>query len=163
VAFLCTQVQSPDVDDYKKLMRVVKYLRGCPQLSLTLEADQAMVINWYVDASYAVHEDMKGHTGVVMTMGKGAAYSSSSKQKINTRSSTETELVGVNNVLGQVLWTQYFLEGQGYMVKENLLLQDNKSAMLLETNGLASSSKRTRHISIRYYFVQDKIASGEVS
>jgi hypothetical protein len=48
------------------------------------------------------------------------------------------------------------------MVKENLLLQDNKSAMLLETNGLASSSKKTRHISIRYYFVQDKIASGKV-
>jgi hypothetical protein len=86
-------------------MRVVKYLRGCPQLPLTLEADQAMVIKWYVDASYAVHEDMKGHTGAVMTMGKGAAYSSSSKQKINTRSLMETELVGVNDVLGQVLWT----------------------------------------------------------
>ena len=44
-----------------------------------------------------------------------------------------------------------------------IIYQDNKSAILLETNGRASSSKRTKHVNVRYYFVKDRIDSGEIS
>jgi len=47
------------------------------------------------------------------------------------------------------------MKAQGIEVKDNILYQDNKSAMLLENNGQASSSKRTKHINIRYYYVAD--------
>ena len=165
VAFLTSRVQAPDVDDYKKLARVLKYLRLTQDLVLTLEADlnSALIVKWWVDGSYAVHPDMRSHTGGAMTLGKGAVYGTSAKQKINTRSSTETEVVAVNDVIGQVLWTSYFLRAQGYDVEDSVIYQDNMSAMLLEKNGRASSSKKTRHIHIRYFFVQDKIQSGEVS
>lgn len=46
----------------------------------------------------------------------------SSKQKLNTRSSTEAELVGINDAIGIVLWK--FLEAQGYPVKHNIIYQD---------------------------------------
>ena len=151
IAFLCTRVKCPDEDDYKKLTRVMRYLRGTELLPLTLEADGSHVMLWWVDASFAVHPDMKGHTGGVLSMGKGAVYGTSTKQKLVTRSSTEAELVGANDVMPQILWTRYFLEAQGYHVDENILYQDNKSAMLLESNGHGSSSKRTRHINIRYF------------
>ena len=105
---------------------------------------------------------MKSHTGAVMTLGKGAIYGSSTRQRINTKSSTESELVAVNDVMPQILWTRYFLESQGYKVHDSVLYQDNQSAMLLERNGRGSSSKRTRHINIRYFFIKDRIASGEV-
>jgi len=72
------------------------------------------------------------------------------------------EVVGVNDVMAQVLWTRYFLEAQGYDLEDNIVFQDNESAMLLERNGRASSSKRTRHINIRYFFVQDRVAAGEM-
>jgi hypothetical protein len=117
---------------------------------------------WWVDASYAVHPDMKSHTGGVYTLGKGAIYGTSTRQKINTKSSTEAELVGVAEVLPQVLWTRYFLEAQGYTSENTIIYQDNKSSILLEKNRKASSSKRTRHINIRYYFVTDRINNGEV-
>ena len=80
-----------------------------------------------------------------------------------TESSTKAELVGVDDVLPQVLWTWNFLLAQGWEVNETVIYQDNKSAILLETNGAASSSKRTRHIDIRYYFVKDRIAAGELT
>jgi hypothetical protein len=86
-----------------------------------------------------------------MTLGKGAVYSTSTKQKINTKSSTEAELVGVNDAMPLVMWTQNFLEGQGYDVQDNVVYQDNQSAILLENNGRASSGRCTRHINIRFF------------
>jgi hypothetical protein len=161
-AFLCTRVKAPDVDDYKKLSRTMKYLRGTLHLPLILEADDMSIIKWSVDASFAVHPNMRSHTGGSMTLGKGTIYGTSTGQKINTKSSTEAELVGLNDVLPQVLWTRYFLEAQGYGVKESIVYQDNQSTILLAENGKASSGRRTRHINIRYFFIKDRIASGEV-
>ena len=162
VAFLTTQVKGPDQDDWKKLVRMISYLKGTSKLVLTLEADKINVLKWYIDASYSVHNDMKGHTGGAMTMGKGAIYNRSTKQKINTKSSTETEIVGVDDILPQVLWTNYFMRAQGWNTFETIVYQDNKSAILLENNGKASSSSRTKHINVRYFFVKDCVERKEL-
>jgi hypothetical protein len=105
---------------------------------------------------------MRGHTGCGLTMGIGYPIVSSTKQKLNTRSSTESELVGVDDMMPSILWTRYFLKSQGYRVNDNIIYQDNKSAMLLERNGKTSSSKRTKHINVRYFFITDRISKGEV-
>jgi hypothetical protein len=62
-----------------------------------------------------------------------------------------------------ILWTRYIFKAQGYAVLDNFLLQDNKSAILLERNGKASSSKRTKHIAIRYFFITDRVAKGDLT
>ena len=110
----------------------------------------------------AVHHDMKSHTGGMMLMRRGALYSASSKQKLNTKSSTKAELVGLDDLMPQILWMRYFLEAQGMKVSDNVIYQDNQSAMKLEKNGRASSGKQTRHINIRYFFVTDRIQSNEM-
>ncbi len=162
IAFLTTRVQSPDVDDCRKLGHLMDYLRSTIDLPLTLGADSSGVLKWYVDASFAVHSSMRGHTGGGLTMGKGFPIVSSTKQNLNTRSSTESELVGVDDMMPSILWTRYFLKAQGYHVNDNIIFQDNKSTMLLERNGKASSSRRTKHINVRYFFITDRIAKGEV-
>lgn len=163
VAFLTTRVKNPDVDDIKKLGRVMAYLRNTPDLVLALEAHDMTVIKWWVDGSYAVHPDMRSHTGGTMSLGKGSVYSTSIRQKLTTKSSTEAELVGVADVMPQILWTRYFLEAQGYNTKASMLYQDNMSAILLEKNGRASSGKRTRHLNIRYFFVTDRVKTKEIA
>jgi hypothetical protein len=162
VAFLCTRVKQPDDDDYKELTRVMKYLRGSPNLPLILEGSNIGVVNWWFDASFAVHTDMRSHTGAMMTFGKGAVYATSTRQRLNTKSSTEAELVGVSNVLPQIIWTRNFFIGQGYQVDESIIHQDNQSAILLESNGKQSSSRRTRHLNIQYFFVTDHVHRKEV-
>jgi hypothetical protein len=77
----------------------------------------------YADASYAVHNDMKSNTGGIMTMGKGVVYATSMRQKLNTRSSTEKELVGIHDVLPQVIWTRYFIMSQGYEGTESTVVR----------------------------------------
>ena len=62
-----------------------------------------------------------------------------------------------------ICWTRYFLKAQGYRILDNVLFQENKSSILLEKNGKSSSSKRTKHINNRYFFITDSVAQGNVS
>ena len=78
---------------------------------------------------------MRIHTGGFMTMGTIGVHVQSSKQKLNTKSSAEAELVGVDDVLTQVILTRYFLKEQGHMIQDNFIYQDNQSAIRLDNNG----------------------------
>jgi len=111
---LCTRVKNPDPDDYKKLTHIMQYLWGIQELTLRIEPDGHP--NWWVESSYAVHPDMYSHSGIYLTLGKGTTYSGSSKQKLNTKSSTEAELVAIDDAMGQILWTCHFLAAQGEYV-----------------------------------------------
>ena len=163
VSFLCGRLTCPDEDDYSKLSRMMKYLQGTRSLPLTLRVEDDGKLQWWIDASYAVHPNMRGHTGATMSMGKGSVFSGSWKQKMVTRSSTESEVVGVHDVLPQILWTKMFLEAQGFSIAANVLYQDNLSAILLEKNGRQSSTKRTKHMHLRYFYITDQVKKGEIS
>ena len=84
-------------------------------------------------------------------MGRGFPIVSSTKQKLNTRSSMESDLVGVDDMMPSILWSRYFLKALGYNINDNIIFQDNKSTMLLERNGKASSSRHTKHINVKYF------------
>ncbi len=141
VAFLTTCVKTPDENDWGKLKRMLKYLFGMRFLKLSISTDSLFILQWYVDASHQIHDDCKGHTGALLTLGAGAILSSSNKQKINTKSSTESELVAVHDKSSDVLWTCHFLEAQGYTISDNIIYQGNMSTLSLEKNGRISSSK----------------------
>jgi hypothetical protein len=110
-------------------------------MPLTLEADDTHIVKCWIDALFAIHPDMKGHTGGVMSLGKGEGYGTYTRQKLVTKRSTEAELVGASDVLPQVIWTRNFLISQGYEVQNCVVYQDDKSAILLEENVRGSSSK----------------------
>ena len=160
LSFLRTRVKDPDCDDWKKLVRILGYLKGTQGLGLTLR-DDGNGIHWWIDAAYAVHPSMRGHTGTTLSLEKGSIFSKSTMQKLNTSSSTEAELVGTYDCMLEILWTNFVLEAQGYKSGQTMIYQDNLSAMLLEKNGKKSSSKRTKHIHIRYYFIHYRWSKGE--
>ena len=54
------------------------------------------------------------------------------------------------------------MEAQGCNVTDNVIEQDNQASMLLENNGKASSSRRTKHVNIRFFFITNRISKGEV-
>ena len=105
---------------------------------------------------------MRSHTGGVLSLGGGAIYSTSTKQKMVARSSTEAELIATHDLMPQIMWTQHFLKAQGLDVGTSTLYQDNKSAMLLEMNGQTSSGKRTRHINIRFFYIKDRVDAKDI-
>ena len=98
-------------------------------MKLTLEATNLRVIEWWVDASYNTHLDFKGHSGGMMSLGKGATTSSCNKQKTNIKSSIEGKIVGGHDFLGKFMWSKYFIKAQGYMADQNIMYQDNQSTV----------------------------------
>jgi hypothetical protein len=141
---------------------VIKHLRSTSELVLRLSTENLNIIKWQVDASCAIHHDMRSHTGRTMSMGTGVVRSASRRQKLNAKSSTEAELVGVDDVLSQALWTKHFMEAQGHGVSTTLN-QDNQSTVKLSENGKASSDKGTRHANVWCFFVANRIARKEVA
>jgi Reverse transcriptase (RNA-dependent DNA polymerase) len=122
VSFLTTRVREPDEDDWKKLVRMMRYLRGTPDLALTLSGDGTNIVKnveWWIDAAHAVHPNMWSQTGAVSSMGKGGVMSTSVKQKINTHSSTETEIVAVDDLMPKVLWKELFHRSSVHQVLQS--------------------------------------------
>ena len=58
---------------------------------------------------------------------------------MNTISSTEAKIVGADETVGPMLWAFLFMEAQGYPLENNILYQDNKSSILLDTNNKKST------------------------
>ena len=100
------------------------YIYSTKHMKLCLTLDNLENITWWVNASYAVHWDSRSHTGMVMSFGLGAVMSGSWRQKLNTGTSTEAELVRIDDALKYIMWGLYFIQAQGFKVKNNILMQD---------------------------------------
>ena len=118
---------------------------------LTVGGDDITKMKSWVDVSYGVHADCKSHTGGCASFGWGVLLTMCQKQKLNVKSSTKGETVGASDYLPNIVWARMFLGVQGHDLTENILFQDNKSAMKLELNGRVSSGKRTKHIDNSFF------------
>ena len=84
------------------------------------------------------------------------------KKKINVKSSTESELVGMGEYVPYNIWFIMFMGAQGYAINNNVIYHDNQSAICMDKNGRNSCTGHSRHIHIRYFFVKDRIDKGEI-
>jgi hypothetical protein len=121
IAFLCTRVAKSTQQDQTKLKRVLQYIMGSLDDEYILGADDMGKMRSWVDAAFAVHLDMKSHTGGVVSFGIGGVSCKSVKQKLVTKSSTEAETVGASDYHPNTLWIHMFLEAQGYKIHESFL------------------------------------------
>ena len=87
-------------------------------MTLTLETLGVQVINWFINASFSVHGNMRSHTGGFMTICKGCVYGTSVRHKLNTKSSKKADLVGSRDVPTTGHMDQVFLGGSGIKIDE---------------------------------------------
>jgi len=157
IAFMCTRVREPSEQDWAKLRRLLQYLRGTIKMKRIVSLKNFSEMEIYTDASHATHLDMRGHTGGCVVMGDGVLHCRSSKQRLNTKSSTETELVGGSDYLPYPVWLLYFYEAQGYRIAKKIMYQDNQSTMKFLMNGRKSCGKQSRHVNIRFFWIADRL------
>lgn len=162
VSFLMRRVSKSDLDDWDKLKRVLGFLKRTIDDKRRIGAKSLTEVLTWIDASFAVHDNLRSHMGGCISMGTGLIHGKSAMEKLNAKSSTEAELIGMAEYLPYNLWLIMFLKEQGYEIANNVIFQDNKSAILMEKNGRNSCTGNSRHINVRYFWVKDRIDKGEV-
>jgi hypothetical protein len=92
-----------------------------------------------------------------------ASSANPKKQSINTKSSTEAELIGASDYLPNTIYVKMFMAAQGHRTTKATFYQDNESAIKMESNGKASCGQRSRHIDIRYFFITDHVKQQSIT
>ena len=151
VQFLSTRVMKPTVQDAHKLDKLLRYLNSTKHMCLTLTKVDVTSPWIYIDAAYGCYEDEKSHSDAVEGVRLSSFNYHSKKQKINTKSSTEAEIVEVSDMPSYAIYTRYLLQNQGYTLKPTKVYQDNILPMRLMDLDGNNSCNRTKHIDIRYY------------
>ena len=108
----------------------------------------------WIDTAYGVYNDMGSQTGEAISLEWGIIHEKSTMKKLNTKSSTKSKVVGFSDYLPHNIQIKNFLQSQGYCIKNNVLYQDNQSAIRMEENGRNSCTGNSRHIDIRYFFFE---------
>ena len=163
VGFLTTRVLKATEQDWGKFMQTLCYLNTTIELGLRLGGNLSgyISVNVFADSAHGVHNDSKGHSGIIVSLGRGAVLAKSPKQRIVARSSAESEVISQSDSLGYGLHVLQFCQHQGYDILSGKIYQDNEAAIKLGEAG-RSTSDRTRHIRIRYFFVKQFIETGEM-
>ena len=156
VIFLCTRVQEATCEDREKLRRVLGYLKGTRDRKLLLRAQKEKKIVAYVDAAYAVHDDSKSHSGVMIYVGDTLVYVSSKKQKCMSKSPTEAELIALTDNLGLIELFREFLEFVTQsVVQMPTIYQDCSAVVSLVTKG--GGKTRTKHLRARMNLAKEMV------
>ena len=162
VAFLATRVTKCTTDDLAKLDRLMSYIWVTRERGIVFApGDKGIAVSVLIDAAYGVHPDGRLHTDSCIVVGsRGAVHCKSAKQQIVTKSSTEAELVALSDSANQALHVRNFIIGQGYPCGRVTIYQDNMSCMALIERGRLAA-ERTRHISIKYFWLKERVDMGE--
>ena len=127
---LTTSIDDPNNYD------VLHYLWCKPSLPLILERSDLRFVEWWLDAAFTDHPDIKSHAGDNMLIKKGFIIDALKKQKVNTKSFTGAKIVSINDLLPWMIWAQHFVGVQGYHLHVKLH-QDNQASSLIELNSKA--------------------------
>jgi len=163
VNVLATRQQRCTTRDEEALAHLVHFAKStkdwnyhiCPKDPFKLEA--------FADASYACHPDGRGHSGIVCSLGQTTIFARSGKQKLTAKSSTEAELLALNQATDEVLYLRNLLSELGFPPKgPTIIRQDNQSAITMALKG-ELGTKRTKHFTVRHYFVTDHIQARDIA
>ena len=168
-AFLVTRVSKSTEQDLYKLHTVIRYLhqshnKGIRGFNITWTSGNKLGVQAYIDASFANNPDRKSQTGSWIGIGgNGPIDIRSNKQSTVTKSTAEAELTALSDISNQAIHANNILKEQGHTDMPPIkLFQDNKSTIILCEKG-KSTSIRTKHIDVKYFWLSEKIDNKEMN
>jgi hypothetical protein len=161
VTYLATKSANPRQKDLNKGLRILNYVVKTKSRHILFNSNSYLELPVFMDASHMLHIDAKGHGGIVITYGGTIVASKSFKMKLVTKSSTESELVAVEESVPYVLWMLSLMKDLELKVTRPVkMMQDNLSAIGIIDNG--GSFNRSKHMIARQGFVKQHVDSGDI-
>ena len=158
---LSRHVTDPTTEDSGKLDRAISFAKSVRDIPLRLKVTLPPQVTVSIDAAFANRDNMRSTSGACITLGVGYFITSSKIQKLNSKSSTEAEIIAVSDGMNIPLWLADFIYLQGYPPRPVRLEQDNMSCITLLTKG-RSTAETTRFIEIRKFWISAYIKNGAV-
>ena len=156
---LCEKLDEPTHLDWKKLDRMIGYLKTVEPMKVRVPKNLKAEI--YVDSDYATNKkDRKSITGMISTIGGCITGWKSGKQTGITLSSTEAEYVALSIAGTEAKFIANLLHEITRKKMSGIIYCDNQGAIFLANN--QQMGQRTKHIDIRYKFVNEMIEQGEI-
>jgi len=160
---LATRSSSPRQSDWSHAMRIARYLSSNTKAGPVFDASKPMRSVIYADASHGVHPTGHGHGAIIITLGSAPIHCQSFKLKLATRSSSESELVVLEEASTYAVWLRLLLKEMGVECFKApvKVYQDNLSTMMIAAAG-EGNFKRTKHLLARESFVKERIENGDI-
>jgi len=161
LTFLASRCECPTEQDMAKLKHVLRYLKRTQKAKRTFSG-QSLELTVFADASYGIHPDSKGHTGVVISMGPDPIHHSSVKQKCVALSSTEAEIVALVEAAKYARWLEdIFGDLELPSPTPITVYQDNQSTIrMMQVSQM--SFKKTKHMTIKTNYTRALIEDGKL-
>ncbi|GJX88353.1 putative ribonuclease H-like domain-containing protein [Tanacetum coccineum] len=160
--FVCARYQArPTVKHLKEVKRIFRYLRQSYNMGLWYPKDSGFELIAYSDADHAgCKDDYKSTSGGLQFLGGKLVSWSSKKQDCTAMFTAEAEYVSLSACCVQVIWMRTQLFDYGYKYNRIPMYCDSKSAIAISCNPIQHS--KTKHIDIRYYFINEHVEKGTV-
>jgi hypothetical protein len=161
VSHLASRSASPTVHDQKCLDHLYKYIQSTSEYKIRFNPTSTD-LEAYIDASFAIHLDGRGQTGVLIIMGNGGPlYVQSSKQKLLGHNSTQCELIAVNDFLFTLEHIREIYIALNIPWNTVVVHQDNSSAMQIAINGHGNAN-RSKYMTVRVEHIHEHIRSNNI-
>lgn len=162
VSYLATKSSAPTSKDFLRLVKIAQYVRYTKARSIVFQEKCDLKLSIFCDASHLIHHDSKGHGGLIIMLGSSPVFWKSWKLKLVTRSSTESELVALEEATTYALWMKNLLQQITNKVEENpiTIFQDNLSTMAIVANG--GTFSKSKHITARQMFIAQHVQAKDI-
>jgi len=158
VTYLATKSAVPTAEFYADALRVVAYVFNTKSISMQFSKSASMIPAIYADSSHLLHEDARGHGGIILSLGSGPILTKSYKLKLNTRSSTESEIVVLEASTSYAKWWHLLLTELEIMKETSIIIyQDNLSAITMIKNEIYDNLNK--HLVNRVHLIGEEISS----
>ncbi|CAL9233575.1 unnamed protein product [Arabidopsis halleri] len=161
VGLVSRYMSSPNKEHWKAVNLVLRYLRGSLNCHLTFNKSDNFDIKGYCDSDHAADLDRRRSiTGYLFQVGGNTVSWRSGLQHIVAISTTEAEYMALAEATKEALWLKRITCELGFPQKSVEIFCDSQSAICLAKNNVFH--ERTKHIHIRFHFIRDVIAEGDL-
>ncbi|KAL5577180.1 hypothetical protein UlMin_018879 [Ulmus minor] len=154
---VCQFMHKPTEVHWKAVKRILRYLAGTINHGICFNATPNTTLTAFTDADYASSPDDRRSTGgFCVYLGDNLVSWSCSKQKVVSRSSTESEYRAVANTVAELIWLISLLS-ELHITSSSLPMVycDNLSATYLTANPILHA--RTKHVEVDHHFIREKV------
>lgn len=159
VALVSRALCKPTTDDWKRVKRIYRYLRGTSDVGLLYRSNVQTTFSVFSDADHAGDEKTRRSTSGMVSINSCAAITWWSRLQHSVAiSSTEAEYVAASEAANELVWLKLLFKELIEYDGTPSMYVDNQSAIKLAQN--PQHHRRSKHIDVRFHSIREKVERG---